>query len=637
MKLGFGDYIYFGDGGNADKVNNSFAFDAKHFQELVNNNQYEQAADYASKYHFNDPRKQQELESYCIDLRRNGRVLGAIYSRIQDPNQLAQIQFADRVFEDGGLDYLENNIYADNFAKLKKSIGSTQVANHDVGGMPIYGGFSSKNDAVSLEITFQPKVRRLFGNDNPTTTLGKIAGWFGDILVPDNDNNIDKFYEQSGFDQKSLEAMGVTVENKDGRTTLRFAKSNPLANRIIYNADKMTVPMQSDIPMPRDSHVQFTGLDAKGNKLNTTYADGQFAKMIDDANEVKQKYFKANELEQKEYSSTIGGYLDDQIEGLNAALASGQISQTEYARLYKNTTGAQLLGLVKSAGSADLDMYITEGALDNDLPNSERLIQADNEQRQRIWDSYLSGAKPSEIHFNAMVTNGKIGTLVTIDAPTPTDKELEDGKVNPADKDYSKNHRRVQIFLPGFAQNLVQQKINRDTSVRSSQEINAMQDYGYEYKTRDGRTLRFANIPDNQGNPVPSFVVTDKNKKQQMVSVDEARKLLNKDMMITDANAQLKYQYLNNDDKLINYDGFELAARRFAITAANELDPGIPLVDSKGKPYTVDDIFSFKAEDDRRIDEARGETINYQMYDKISDIMDIYNQLMEGVNYYTQN
>lgn len=631
MKLQFGDYTYFGDGGNADKVNNSLAFDAKHFQELVNNNQYEQAADYAAKYHFNDPRKQQELENYCIDLRRNGRILGALYSRVQDPNQLAQIQFADRVFQDGGLEYLENNTYADNFAKLKRSLGSTQVRSGHV-----ITDYTSKDDAVSLEIKFQPKVQRLFGSDHPTTVLGKIAGWFGDILIPDNDNNVDNFYEQSGLDQNALEANGVTVENKDGRTTLRFAKSNPLANRIIYNADKMTVPMRGDMPMPRDSEVEFTGYDAKGNKLNTSYATGQFAKMIDDANETKQKYFKANELEQKEYSSTIGGYLDDQIEGLNVALTSGQISPSEYARLYKNTAGAQLLGRIKSAGSADLDMYITEAALNDKLPHSERLIQADNEQRQRIWDSYLSGAKPTEIHFNAMVTNGKIGTLVTIDAPTPTDKELEEGKVDPAKKEYSEHHKRVQIFIPGFAQELVQQKINRDTNVRASQEINSMQDYGYEYRTRDGRTLRFANVPDSQGNPVPSFVVTGKDKKQQTVSVEQARKLLNKDMMITDANAQLKYQFLNNSDQLINYDGFELAARRFAITAANELDPGVPLVNSKGKPYTVDDIFSFKAEDDRRIDEAKGETINYQMYDKISDIMDIYNQLMEGVNYYTQ-
>lgn len=636
MKLGFGDYIYFGDGGNADKVNNSFAFDAKHFQELVNNNQYEQAADYASKYHFDDPRKQQELENYCIDLRRNGRVLGAIYSRIQDTNQLAQIQFADRVFEDGGLENnnVINNEYVKQFRDLKQRLGGKIIAT---------SGFSDKErstDAVALKVTFQPKVRRLFGSEKPTTWIGKAVSWLGDILEADNDNNIDNFYETSGLDRNSLEAMGVVVNNAGGRTSLTFSKSNPLANRIIYHVGKLQeTPTANLIVDVDDGITTITGIDAKGNSLQTNDAFGANAitKMIDDANEVKQKYFKANELEQKEYSSTIGGYLDDQIEGLNAALASGQISQSEYARLYKNTTGAQLLGLVKSAGSADLDMYITEGALDDNLPNSERLIQADNEQRQRIWDSYLSGAKPSEIHFNAMVTNGKIGTLVTIDAPTPTDKELEDGKVNPADKDYSKNHRRVQIFLPGFAQNLVQQKINRDTSVRSSQEINAMQDYGYEYKTRDGKTLRFANIPDNQGNPVPSFVVTDENKKQQMVSVDEARKLLNKDMMITDANAQLKYQYLNNDDKLINYDGFELAARRFAITAANELDPGIPLVDSKGKPYKVDDIFSFKAEDDRRIDKARGETINYQMYDKISDIMDIYNQLMEGVNYYTQN
>ena len=115
MKINFGNYTYFDDkpdGVNISKesTNYTFAytqshrFDENKFNKLVANRQYSDAADYASQFHFSDPETQKAHESDIINLRRSGRVLGAVYGRVQDPIDLAKITFADKVFTDGGLE-----------------------------------------------------------------------------------------------------------------------------------------------------------------------------------------------------------------------------------------------------------------------------------------------------------------------------------------------------------------------------------------------------------------------------------------------------------------------------------------------------------------------------------------------------
>ena len=117
MKINFGNYTYFD--GKADGIiyqgtpgataTGKWAFDENKFNQLISNRQYNDAADYAAQFHFNDPETQKAHENDIINLRRNGRVLGAIYGRVQDPTDLAKITFADNVFVDGGLERNGNN------------------------------------------------------------------------------------------------------------------------------------------------------------------------------------------------------------------------------------------------------------------------------------------------------------------------------------------------------------------------------------------------------------------------------------------------------------------------------------------------------------------------------------------------
>lgn len=636
MKISFGNYTYF-DPNADDKTTYNTANDAQkqkygfnqtYFNQLIGNRQYNDAADYAAQYHFNDPKIQREHENDIINLRRNGRILGAIYSRIDDPNKLAQIEFYDKVFVDGGLEQLSGNDYVDKFAEYKRELGSTIDYN-------ITGPNAATNEATKLEITFQPKTRKFLGID-----------W----LAPDNENNIDNFYANSGLSEQDLKANGVEVIHKDGKTSLRFDKSNALANKIIHNvpsslADEMKeasmyIPNVSlpgylklaptILNMYKGDNVEVKGINEKGNYIE----DGvnnirKLQNLIDDTGSVKDEYFQKTDLAEKDYSSTIGPAIDDNLEALKAAYQAGEINETTFNRQFK-ILGNNIIAAVQSLGSGNYEMY-TNGY--NEEITDETLISADNEQRAHLIN-LISKTNPKDMELLSMCSNGKIGTLVVINAGGLSTKEegTLSGTATPEEQ-YST--RRIEIFIPGLMEEQAQAKINGNTSSRSVQEANAMLDWNYDYDCQDGTKLS----PDGHG----GFM-----KDGEHITREEALKSINKDMIIQDAVANLKYNYLtwngnlisDKDNSMLGAEQYEAMARLIAVRAGNELSPNIPLVKADGTPYSVDDIFNIKGlstSTTRYNDELTGEIsqrIPYQIGDKLGNIYDVYEAIMKELQYY---
>ena len=187
-----------------------------------------------------------------------------------------------------------------------------------------------------------------------------------------------------------------------------------------------------------------------------------------------------------------------------------------------------------------------------------------------------------------MCSNGKIGTLVVINAGSLTSKQQEDLD-NTAKPEDQYSTRRIEIFIPGFMQEQAQAKINANTSSRSIQEINSMLDWNYTYKCTDGTEI----TPDGTG----GFM-----KNKEYCSKEEAIKEINKDMIIQDAVSNLKFNYLSwngnlisdKDNSLLGAEEYEKMARLIAVRAGNELNPGIPLIKTNGSDYTVDELFNIK-------------------------------------------
>lgn len=590
MKISFGNYSYYNPTDNSpiptgDAVNR-YKFDNNKFNQLIANRQYQDAADYASQFHFDDPTIQRAHENDILNLRREGRKISAIYGRINDQNKLNQVEFLDNVFVDGGLEQISSNPYAQQFIELKRHLGST----HKKGTV----GYSNdiEQEATAISFTFAPQKQTLLGAD-----------W----LAKDNTlRSVEAFYTNSGLNETQLKSAGVEVIHKDGYTTIKFDKSNRLANQIIYNA----LPSYSggDIGGKSDYNITLLGYTADGTVIKDiskgrTQSWNDMRTLISDAENTKLNVFQTLDMATKDYSSTIGPSLDDNLESLNQLLASGQISQQEYNQQRK-IVGSILDQAIRSLGSGNYEMFSNAY---NDEATDETLVSLTNEQRSEIIQS-ISAANPKSLHFNAMVSNGQIGTLVTIDADEVADKDITD------DDDRNKvKRRRRQIFIPGFMSEVAQEKINRNTSSRAIQEINDMQDYGYAFKTTDGQKI-YSSMDGR-------FYIDG-----QEISKDAATKAINKTMIIEDATANLKYQFTNKTGDMYDTEGYEQMARMIAVKAANELSPNV----SFGDNVTVEDIFNKKGAGPTVSDEYASD-MQYELYNKYQDVFDIYDKIMAAI------
>lgn len=590
MKISFGNYSYYdptkksvvpqGDGTNKYKFNNGL------FQQLIANRQYQDAADYASKYHFDDPATQRAHENDILNLRREGRKIAAVYGRIDDDDKLNKISFLDNVFVDGGLEQISDNPYAERFALFKRQLGSTHKH------YPI--GYANKIDkeATAISFTFAPEKQKLFGID-----------W----LAKDNTKkSVEAFYANSGLNEAALKSAGVEITHKDGFTTIKFDKSNPLANKIIYNA----IPSVSggDIGGNSDYNIKLKGYTADGKEIKDSSSLSrlywtEIRNMITDADEAKTEAFSTLDMAEKDYSSTVGPSLDDNLEQLNQLLATGQITQQEYNQQRK-IVGSILDQAIRSLGSGNYEMLSNAY---NDEATDETLVSLSNEQRSEMIQS-ITAANPKSLHFNAMVSNGQVGTLVTIDAD-----EVDSKNINDEDTRNQVKRRRRQIFIPGFMSELAQEKINRNTSSRAIQEINSMQDYGYSFKTTDGQEI-YSSMDGKFW------------RDGQEISKDDAIKAINKTMIVEDATANLKYQFTNKEGTMYDTDGYENMARAISVKAANELNPEV----SFGDKVTVQDIFDKKGAGATVADKYASK-MQYQLYDKYQDVFDIYDKIMAAI------
>lgn len=590
MKISFGNYSYYDPTKKSSIPQgnevNKYKFDNNRFQKLISNRQYQDAADYASKYHFDDPATQRAHENDILNLRREGRKLSAVYGRIDNVDKLNKISFLDNVFVDGGLEQISDNPYAERFASFKEHLGST----HKKGLI----GYTDEIDkeATAISFTFAPEKQKLFGID-----------W----LAKDNtERSVEAFYANSGLNEAALKSAGVEITHKDGFTTIKFDKSNPLANKIIYNA---IPPVRGgDIGSSSDYNIELKGYTADGKEIKDisllrSKSWDEMRNMIADAEDVKTDAFSALDMTEKDYSSTVGASLDDNLEQLNQLLATGQITQQEYNQQRK-IVGSILDQAIRSLGSGNYEMFSNAY---NDEVTDETLVSLSNEQRSEMIQS-ITAANPKSLHFNAMISNGQIGTLVTIDAD-----EVDNKNINDDDTRNQVKRRRRQIFIPGFMSELAQEKINRNTSSRAIQEINSMQDYGYGFKTTDGQEIYSSMDGRFWSNG-------------QEISKYDAIKAINKTMIVEDATANLKYQFTNKEGTMYDTDGYENMARAISIKAANELHPEI----SFGDKVTVQDIFDKKGAG-ATVADKYASTMQYQLYDKYQDVFDIYDKIMAAI------
>lgn len=652
---------------------NDTKFKEDYFQELINKQQFLEAAKYASSYHFRDPVEDAKWRNDISILKQEGRKVEAIYKRPGIKENLDAIQFADIALTGNPYTLNSENRWLRDFDRIKTALKG-----------------DSKSNKFKAYIPSKKTTLKLFGLDTGIDWASRDYSF----------DPIEEFYNITGFDEETLRKSGVTpMRQADGSYELQFDENNRLANQIIYGVSKLRKTIDndelsgfsslfrnsgdyvgilpSDTEKPEDHYYgtkstlgNFLGSIGKepvkvNNVLKSTKRpsimeddfimeedpfittpqyDGYFSRpkysrdeanyneikdinlkalyafshIIDASNEIKNDFFGKTEGP-KQYSSTIGPALNDNLEDLNAAYESGAIDYKEY---YKHRNELlegienNILGFVPGVTDIRSDAF--------NVGNDETMRIMDIEDKN-ILKRYITSVDRKHIRYYSQTSNGQFGVRIEIDAnPFGLEKDIK-GEF----KELSK--RSISMFFPGIGSERAKELMSKNSSFRAESELDSMQDYTYDYDCADGTTVSLGGST--------GFMVNGKEVERQ-----EAVNAINKDMAIDDFINQVPFMHVNNKNVFIRDNNgrikvdenlLDKQSRIFAVSLAHELMPNVPFYDGKGNPIKdndIDEIFRVL-----ETNEYNSSNMYYNTYAKYEELLSIWNRIKDSTILYNRD
>ena len=624
--INFSNYRYIGPH-NPDEDESKYAYDDNYYQSLIRDNRYKDAANYLAKYEFTDQKEQEQHLHYIDEIRRNGDIVEAVYSKIQDKQELNSVEFADKVGIAGWYESMRYKMDPSGKVPLYKNDSEFRAANPEAAVVTDYLrniGSSSLHEATSLSITFNPKKVGLFG-----------WNW---SKRNDNGADLDEFYNNGGFTPEMLEAYGVNISKNDktGETTFTFDKTNVKALNVLA-----ALPERYFAANMVDIHGYY--VDDKGNtvkinqrkdelKAGTTNSSDDYFKVtnlqqahnirdvINQAKAKRDKIFEKREITDYEVGSTVFDLTTDRTDILKEMHNQGQISDAEYNRRMKDAK--DLVGWLRS------QTYLN--GIYSNVNNEEFTDEHFESIGQEEWfkiKSALGEFNDKDVIIQGQTVNGEIGLRVTL--PQAQRKKrlatTEEGGFLHTDK------RNIQFFIPASAipgmLGELQKQIDNRTDLQAIQDFDDMVGYGVRKQLYNGEIISV----DDAGN-----VVREYNGEKMYDDRPDAKNRAIDDLnetRILDKGKYLKFQHMNSNGD-INYITYEDDMKKYAIMAANDLIAA-PLKDFDGN-Y----LLSRNADRTINYGELFDPTLDLSNYQadvarKILKIREIYDNLMSEI--YTYN
>lgn len=652
---------------------NDTKFKEDYFQELINKQQFLEAAKYASSYHFRDPVEDAKWRNDISILKQEGRKVEAIYKRPGIKENLDAIQFADIALTGNPYTLNSENRWLRDFDRIKTALKG-----------------DSKSNKFKAYIPSKKTTLKLFGLDTGIDWASRDYSF----------DPIEEFYNTTGLDEETLRKSGVTpMRQADGSYELQFDENNRLANQIIYGVSKLRKTIDNDelsgfsslfrssgdyvgilpsdtekpedhyygtkstsgnflgsigkepvkvnnvlkstkgpiiigdnpiieedpfittpqydgyFSLPKYSHDGTNYNEIKDINLKALYA---FSHIIDASNEIKNDFFGKTEGP-KQYSSTIGPALNDNLEDLNAAYESGAIDYKEYYKHRNELLGGienNILGFVPGVTDIRSDAF--------NVGNDETMRIMDIEDKN-ILKRYITSVDRKHIRYYSQTSNGQFGVRIEIDAnPFGLEKDIK-GEF----KELSK--RSISMFFPGIGSERAKELMSKNSSFRAESELDSMQDYTYDYDCADGTTVSLGGST--------GFMVNGEEVERQ-----EAVNAINKDMAIDDFINQVPFMHVNNKNVFIRDNNgrikvdenlLDKQSRIFAVSLAHELMPNVPFYDGKGNPIKdndIDEIFRVL-----ETNEYNSSNMYYNTYAKYEELLSIWNRIKDSTILYNRD
>lgn len=510
-------------------------FEFETYNQFLNKNDYEGAANYASKSYFKDKNQQARMLDNIKILRNKGRVYNGMMNRATDDQKQA-LAFKTAMDNGTPLD-IKNKYYKQYVDGINNLFG---------------------NDATSIAIEFDSAKNKRYGRIPIYSEIVDLIGGKGagnvDWLAKDEDYGFSGFqqflsnmgYSDDASGMQAFNKLGVKRETVNGKTRITVTKDNPNLYKIMMalnNVDTNHLPGNGNKVIQQgirgEKRFKLAGVDKDGKLIklqngNINYAESQsaawgennpmskgFSQLLGTLSEdltvsdrsQSDDYFVNPDFA---YSSTLPKNLGrvprdkdnirDQFGSIEDVLQKTknidkELTAKEEERQKDMTMSTTVAGSL-GASMARLESDFSRGLVDAQSykvykqtleDHYENLLSAADMTQYNVYatnfgdDDSEDGVQKRLDTKNRQLLNdaiaGAIGNnKLKFSAAIMGNMSGTEITILPkVDKDGNPVGKPIKIFVENLFKGSVEESLNRDTKMRALKELNGMEYYGYRY------------------------------------------------------------------------------------------------------------------------------------------------------------
>lgn len=510
-------------------------FEFETYNQFLNKNDYEGAANYASKSYFKDKNQQAKMLDNIKILRNKGRVYNGMMNHATDDQKQA-LAFKTAMDNGTPLD-IKNKYYKQYVDGINNLFG---------------------NDATSIAIEFDSAKNKRYGRIPVYSEIVDLIGGKGvgnvDWLAKDEDYGFSGFqqflsnmgYSDDASGMQAFNKLGVKRETVNGKTRITVTKDNPNLYKIMMalnNVDTNHLPGNDNKVIQQgirgEKRFKLAGVDKDGKLIklqngNINYAESQsaawgennpmtkgFSQLLGTLSEdltvsdrsQSDDYFVNPDFA---YSSTLPEDLGrvprdkdnirDQFGTIEDVLQKTknidkELTAKEEERQKDMTMSTTVAGSL-GASMARLESDFSRGLVDAQSykvykqtleDHYENLLSAADMTQYNVYatnfgdDDSEDGVQKRLDTKNRQLLNdaiaGAIGNnKLRFSAAIMGNMSGTEITILPkVDKDGNPVGKPIKIFVENLFKGSVEESLNRDTKMRALKELNGMEYYGYRY------------------------------------------------------------------------------------------------------------------------------------------------------------
>ena len=598
-------------------------FEFETYNQFLNKNDYEGAANYASKSYFKDKNQQARMLDNIKILRNKGRVYNGMMNRATDDQKQA-LAFKTAMDNGTPLD-IKNKYYKQYVDGINNLFG---------------------NDATSIAIEFDSAKNKRYGRIPVYSEIVDLIGGKGagnvDWLAKDEDYGFSGFqqflsnmgYSDDASGMQAFNKLGVKRETVNGKTRITVTKDNPNLYKIMMalnNVDTNHLPGNGNKVIQQgirgEKRFKLAGVDKDGKLIklqngNINYAESQsaawgennpmtkgFSQLLGTLSEdltvsdrsQSDDYFVNPDFA---YSSTLPEDLGrvprdkdnirDQFGTIEDVLKKTKNIDKELAAkeeerqkdMTMSTTVAGSLG----ASMARLESDFSRGLVDAQSykvykqtleDHYENLLSAADMTQYNVYatnfgdDDSEDGVQKRLDTKNRQLLNdaiaGAIGNnRLKFSAAIMGNMSGTEITILPkVDTDGNPVGKPIKIFVENLFKGSVEESLNRDTKMRALKELNGMEYYGYRYT--------IPTLGDSEGGELgidpgaQQAYLIHKDGTKTFVDKSKAQDMINRAEILTDFIDAANQTFFDEDGNFKKNTNIEAEVSNWANGATQEL------------------------------------------------------------------